>query len=54
MKSRSDLALEGTLLSLTTCKVNQFFDDPCYQFEPSTVLLDKAKKATTAYNKAHQ
>lgn len=54
VKSRSDLALEGTLSSLTTCKVNQFFDEPCYQFEPSTVLLDKAEKATTAYNKAHQ
>ena len=26
VNSRSDLALEGTLSSLTTCKVNQFFD----------------------------
>ncbi|KAL5463893.1 hypothetical protein EMCRGX_G032841 [Ephydatia muelleri] len=55
VKSRSDLALEGTLSSLKTYKVNQFLYEHCYQFEPSTVLLDKAKKATTtAYNKAHQ
>ena len=51
VKSKSDLALEGTLSSLTTCKVNQFFDEPCYQFEPSTEMLDKA---TLLYNKAHQ
>ena len=54
VKSMSDLALEGTLSSLTTCKVNQFFDGPCYQFEPSTEILDKAKEATLLYNKAHQ
>eukprot|EP00731_Ephydatia_muelleri_P033171 Em0025g127a len=30
VKSKSDLALEGTLSSLTTCEVNQFFDEPCY------------------------
>ena len=49
VKNKSDLALEGTLSSLTTCKVNQFFDEPCYYFEPSREILDKAKKATFNY-----
>ena len=52
VKSKSDLALEGTLSSLKTCEVNQFFDEPCYQFEPSTEMLDKAKKATLLYKKS--
>ena len=52
VKSKSDLALEGTLSSLTTCKVNQFFDEPCYQFEPSTECL--IKQRNLLYNKAHQ
>ena len=54
IKSRADLAIEGTLASLTTCKVNQFFEIPCYQFKPSKEMLEKAKKATWEYNKTHQ
>ena len=54
IKSRADLALEGSLSSITTCKVNQFFEVPCYDFRPSKSMLTNAKKATWNYNKAHK
>jgi len=53
VKTRADLALEGTLSSIVTCKVNQFFEEPCYEFKPSKEMLQKAKKSASVYNKAY-
>ena len=48
---RSSLSLDGTLSSIITVKLR--VDDPCEKFEPSKQLLEKAKKSTWEYNKAH-
>ena len=50
---RAKLQLEGTLSSLVTVKLNlpESKAQPCYTFQPSKALLQKAKKATSYYNK---
>ena len=50
---RGKLQLEGTLSSLVTVKLNlpESKTQPCYTFQPSKALLQKAKKATSYYNK---
>ena len=50
---RAKLQLEGTLSSLVTVKLNlpESKTQPCYTFQPSKALLQKAKKATSYYNK---
>ena len=53
VKTRADMALEGTLSSIVTCNVNQLFEEPCNKFEPSKNMLQKTKKSTWVYNKAH-
>ena len=53
VKTRADLALEGTRSSIVICKVNQFFEEPCYEFKPSKEMLQKTKKSTWVHNKAH-
>ena len=45
------LALDGTLSSIITIKLG--VEEPCEKFEPDKELLDKAKKSTWEYNKAH-
>ena len=47
------MTLQGTLLSLLTVKMNLpgTKQCPCYSFNPSADLLQKAKKATTFYNR---
>jgi len=49
--SRSFLKLDGTLSSLITVKTH--IDNPL-QWQPSKTLLEKAKKATRAYNDKHK
>ena len=49
--SRSSLRPDGTLSSLITIKTH--IDNPL-KWRPSDVLLDKAKKATKAYNDKHK
>ena len=44
VKSRSDLALEGTLSSLTTCKVNQFLMSPATSLNQAQYCLIKQRK----------
>jgi len=53
VKTRADLTLEGTLPTIVTCKVNQFFEEPYYEFKPSKEMLQKANKSTWVYNKAY-
>ena len=48
---RTSLALDGTLSSLITVKLG--IEEPCEKFEPSKEILEKAKKATSDYNRAH-
>ena len=49
--SRSSLKLDGTLSSLITVKTH--IENPL-QWQPSKTLLEKAKKATRAYNDKHK
>jgi len=53
VKTRADLALEETLSSIVTCKVNNFFEELCYEFKPSKEMLQKTNKSTWVYNKAN-
>lgn len=46
---RPSLGLDGTLSSIITVKLG--IEDPCEKFEPTSSLLDTAKKATWEYNK---
>ena len=50
---RGSLQLQGTLSSLVTVKLNlpETKAHPCYAFEPSNALIQKARKATSFYNK---
>ena len=48
---RPSLALDGTLSSIITVKLA--IEEPCEQFEPTKALLDKSKKVSWEYNKAH-
>lgn len=48
--SRSSLDLSGTLSSIVTIKTH--IENPL-QWQPSPTILDKAKKATSTYNKQH-
>lgn len=50
---RGKLRLEGTLSSLVTVKLNlpESKTQPCYSFQPPKELLQKAKSATSYYNK---
>ena len=41
---RSSLNLEGTLSSILTVKLHN--PEPCYEFEPTTTMLEKSKKVT--------
>ena len=52
-EDRGRLQMEGTLSSLITVKLNlpESKAHPCYEFQPSKTLLQKAKKATSYYNK---
>lgn len=52
-KFRASLSNEKSLPSILTCKTNCFNHLHCFDFEPSTILLDKAKKAATTYNIDH-
>lgn len=45
------LGLDGTLPSILQVKLG--VDDPCEKLEPTKQLLEKAKKVTWEYNKAH-
>ena len=45
---RSSLSNDGTLSSILTVKMHN--PEPCYKFEPSSLIMDKAKKATKQYN----
>lgn len=49
--SRSSIGLDGTLSSLITVKTH--IEDPL-KWLPSGTLLDKAKHATSSYNKQHK
>lgn len=46
-----NLGLDGTLSSIIQVKLG--VDDPCEKFEATKQVLEKAKKATWEYNKAH-
>ena len=50
---RGSLQLQGTLSSLVTVKFNlpETKAHPCYAFEPSRALIQKARKAISFYNK---
>ena len=48
---RLSLGLDETLPSIIQVKLG--VDDPCEKFEPTKQLLEKAKKVTWEYNKAH-
>ena len=48
---RASLKLNGTLSSILTNKLVN--PQPCSQYEPPQEVLDSARKATSAYNKAH-
>ena len=52
-KFRASLSNERSLPSILTCKTNCFNHLCCFDFEPSKILLDKAKKAATTYNSDH-
>ena len=47
------MTLQGTLSSLLTVKMNlpETKECPCYSFDPPADLLQKAKKATSFYNR---
>ena len=51
-KFRPSLKLDGTLSSILTIKSAN--PEPCFKYEPSTDLLESAKKATMNYNKDHK
>ena len=49
---RSSLSLDGTLSSILTIKTH--IPDSFIKFDPPKEMLEKAKKATTEYNKKHR
>ena len=50
-KFRPNLKLDGTLSSILTIKLANTV--PCQDYEPPKEVLESAKKATMAYNRAH-
>ena len=50
-KFRPNLSLDGTLSSIITIKLAS--STPCSKFEPDKEVLESARKATVAYNYAH-
>ena len=48
---RSSLSLDNTLSGLLSIKLGS--REPCYKFSPTDAVIDKAKKVTWEYNKAH-
>ena len=50
---RANLSLETTLPSILHCKVNAFSHMKCYEYRPSSQVLQNAKHATWEYNKEH-
>ena len=50
---RSILSLDGSLSSIITFQMNRK-GEKCFEYCPSNNVLQKAKKATWEYNKAHQ
>ena len=49
---RSSLSLDGSLSSIVTFQMNRE-GEICFEYCPSNDVLEKAKKATWEYNKAH-
>ena len=49
-KFKASLSVKTTIPSILSCKVNCFNHTECFKFEPSQLLLENAKKATTRYN----
>ena len=50
-KFRPNLKLDGTLSSILTIKLAN--TAPCQNYEPPTEVIESARKATMAYNRAH-
>ena len=50
---RSSLSLDGFLRSIITFQMNRE-GEICFEYCSSNDVLEKAKKATWEYNKAHQ
>ena len=50
-KFRPNLKLDGTLSSILTIKLAK--TEPCHMYEPTSEILETAKKVTMEYNRAH-
>ena len=48
---RPSLKLDGTLSSILTTKLAD--PEPCFKYEPTSAVLETAKRATMEYNRAH-
>ena len=48
---RPSLKLDGTLSSILTIKLAN--PEPCFKYEPTSAVLETAKRATMEYNRAH-
>ncbi|TNN77522.1 hypothetical protein EYF80_012336 [Liparis tanakae] len=51
-KNRNSLALDGTLSSIMAIKMADL--EPCFRWEPPSVVIKASKKATGQYNLAHK
>ena len=50
---RASLQLDGALSSIILFQLNRPQGQPCYKYEPSPKVIEKAKKVTWEYNQAH-